>query len=1319
MDNYAKQIIDSQHLIDGKYTLKELVNLDSLRQIFEKFTSITGFTTGLVSYPEQEILISTGWRDICTKFHRVNPLSAQHCKESNVELTERLRELKNLNIRLCANGLYDGATPIIIRGVHIASLATGQALFEAPDIERFKRQAQTYGYPVDEYLTALGKVPVVSETQFRAALIFLSEIATMIVELGLQRIEEKELAKRLGKEVIERTQIEDLLRIQHNIAFSLSACPDRVCAAVQLIDAILSIEGIDCAGIYSVDARDGALSMLTQKGVSENFIKWVSIFAADSAEAELVRQGKPVYWKASEPYPQDIEAARYKEGLKAMAVIPVMYQGKAVLSLNIASHSCNEFSDKACAALEAIAAQIGGIVSRLRIEEDLGLHKAKLETILRVAPVGIGVMSRDRIILQVNDRVCEMSGYSREELIGRSTRILYASDEEYESVGREKFRQIEERGVGMVEARWRKKDGTMINVLLSSTPLVNGHSGAELTFTALDITESRSSQEQLQKSEELFRSIYEQSPLAIALFDAQGKQFHVNKAQWEIFGIADLESIRDYNLFNEIFMTQEIKERLYRGETVKFETRYDFEEIKRRHLYNTVRTGAIYIDLVIIPRKLSGYQGGLAGYLTQVQDITIRKQAVERLSLSEERYARAQEVANVATWDWDISTGVLHWSSTIDTLFGFRPGEFGRTYEAFLSCVHPEDRKSVVKSIRACLDEGRGFLIEHRVLWSNGSIRWIAETGDAIRDSSGKAIRMLGIVQDITERKTAQELSRKLSMVVEQNPSLVLISNTNGEIEYVNPRFCEITGFGYDEVIGKSPRILKSGYTPIEQYSRLWQTILEGKQWNGEMCNRKKNGELFWVYTSISAIKGKLGEVTHFIAVMEDVTVRKEYEKKIEHQANYDILTDLPNRVLAYDRLLQAITRAQRQHTAVAVMYLDLDKFKLINDTLGHSCGDELLVEVSKRLRSTLRESDTVARLSSDEFVIILPDLEFSSYADIVARKILDMFAAPFVLANHEVFVTIAIGVSVFPHDGDEVDVLMRNADAAMNKAKSEQRNTVRYFTQELNQISNERMEIATRLRYAVEKKELIVHYQPFFDSTSGVIHGVEALIRWKSEALGLIFPDRFISIAEETGVIVPIGRWVLHQACQDIKRWQQELGIDLKIAVNVSSYQLRDPNFLVTVKEVLGDTGLSPKDLELEITEHLLMDDAPAIKKLLDDLHALDLSLAIDDFGIGYSALSYLKKFPFNTLKIDRSFINDALKTQETRELTKAIISMAHGLKLRVIAEGVETQEQWDYLKSQNCDYVQGFYFSRAVPSQDLLKFIEKHKTGFSPANK
>jgi len=559
-------------------------------------------------------------------------------------------------------------------------------------------------------------------------------------------------------------------------------------------------------------------------------------------------------------------------------------------------------------------------------------------------------------------------------------------------------------------------------------------------------------------------------------------------------------------------------------------------------------------------------------------------------------------------------------------------------------------------------------------------------------------------VHDITLRKQNEQSLRLAAAVFDSSREAIIITSPDGIILRANPAFTAITGYQPEDVIGQNPKILASGQQSTEFYQNLWHTLLSTGQWQGEILNRRKNGELYPEWLSISSIRGPSGKIENFVAIFTDITERKRAEDKIIHQAYHDALTNLPNRVLFKDRLEQSLAFAHRmKHKKVAVLFIDLDRFKLINDSLGHDAGDQLLRQFAHLLRENVRESDTLARLGGDEFTILLPDADHVDEAMAVADKILTALKHPFDIGGQDIFVTVSIGISMYPDDGADADVLMKNADAAMYRVKAQGRSGFQVYTDALNLHSLRRLELENQLHKALEKNQLVLHYQPQFDLMQGNIRGVEALIRWQHPELGMISPAEFIPIAEETGLIVPIGAWVLETACKQAYAWKEAGFPDMVMSVNLSVRQFFREDIVSLVTQAIQDCCLMAHVLELEITESVAMEDVAYTIKTLESLAARGIHIAIDDFGTGYSSLSQLKKMPVGILKIDQSFIKDLTSDQDDAAIVDAVITMAHRLGLKVIAEGVESQAQLAHLREQQCDYAQGSLFSRPLPANEL----------------
>ncbi|MGD8573582.1 MAG: EAL domain-containing protein [Gammaproteobacteria bacterium] len=553
---------------------------------------------------------------------------------------------------------------------------------------------------------------------------------------------------------------------------------------------------------------------------------------------------------------------------------------------------------------------------------------------------------------------------------------------------------------------------------------------------------------------------------------------------------------------------------------------------------------------------------------------------------------------------------------------------------------------------------------------------------------------------EIAERRRTEAEMVKLSSALTQAADAVMVTNREGVIEYVNPAFESVTGFPADSVIGRQPNVLKSDQHDAIFFEQLWETILSGEVFRGVLINRKRDGSDYHEEKTITPLRDDNGEITHFVATGKDITDRIKVQEKLEFLAHHDPVTRLPNRVLLLDRLEQAVIRARRERSGVAVLFLDLDGFKAINDTVGHHAGDRFLTEVARRLQRCVREEDTVARLGGDEFAILLEGAHSHNAIETVTRKVLDDLAAPLILDDRELYATASIGISRFPRDGDDVHTLLRKADTAMYQAKETGKNTFTFYSRVAGSEESQRMELEQQLRRAVEHHQFEMYYQPQLSIHTGMVVGAEALIRWQHPDRGLIEPSRFIYVLEETGLIMEVGDWVVREACQQVRYWMDAGLPPLRVSVNLSSLQFGKRDLVGYIARVIDDTRISPRQLHVEITEGLLASNMESTIEILRKLTALGVSISVDDFGVGYSSLNYLKRFPINTLKIDQSFVRDVTTDPDDAAIIKAIIALAHSMKLDVIAEGVETVEQLEFLAGKGCHEVQGHLFGKPMPA-------------------
>ncbi len=819
-------------------------------------------------------------------------------------------------------------------------------------------------------------------------------------------------------------------------------------------------------------------------------------------------------------------------------------------------------------------------------------------------------------------------------------------------------------------------------IMLGGEPVLRG--------LMIDISDAKKTEESLRLSEGKFASVFAQCPDMLIIANlADGTLMEANAAFAEQIGL-DAAAVAGFTpselgIWGEPGAGPGMLERLRHGSV------RNLEMLFRR------KDGRTFCGLLSSePFDLDSTQA----VVVVVRDISQLKQSQQELQLSEEKFAKSfhsspdgliitrqrdgllvemnQGFVRMTGYEHEVA---LHQSS-LDL------GIWANPQERKQLLAHM-DRDGFVSDFRAHLRRKDG-----QILLCEISSRPLVIGDDAC---------MLTIARDITERQQMQEKLKLAATVFESTAEGVLITDTRQQINAVNRAFTEITGYSEQQAVGQTPRLLASGLHDSAFYAAMWYQLTAEGHWQGEISNRRKNGEIYPSWLTINAVRNRAGFITHFVAVFADISSLKHAQARLDYQAHHDPLTGLPNRTLFESRLQTALVQGQESHSLGAVLFLDLDRFKHINDSLGHPVGDLLLKGIALRLKENLRDIDTVARLGGDEFIILLPGLSQASDADAIAAKLLGCFSAPFQAGDHEFFMSASIGSCLFPTDGNDVATIVKNADAAMYRSKAKGRNRVESYTQDLTSQASARIALEQELRRAIERNELSLCYQPKISLSTQQLIGAEALIRWTHPSLGEVPPERFIQLAEENGMILQIGDWVLEQACQQLHHWNELYVPFGALSVNLAGAQLRQPTLLARIGQLLSRYELAPERLQLEITENFIMSQTEEALAVLHELKKLGVQLAIDDFGTGYSSLSYLKRLPLDTLKIDQSFVRGLPEDPHDAAIVRAIIALSRSMQLTAIAEGVETPEQQQFLTDEGCEQIQGYLISMPLPPDEF----------------
>ncbi|HET9700904.1 MAG TPA: EAL domain-containing protein [Burkholderiales bacterium] len=1002
--------------------------------------------------------------------------------------------------------------------------------------------------------------------------------------------------------------------------------------------------------------------------------------------------------------------------------------------------------------------QLDGVTTDITEATQVGDELHRLRRAMDQSPTALMLTGTDGRIEYVNARFCQLTGYSPEEALAATPRVLKSGLNE-PAVYEELWRTLRSGETWSGEVFNRRKSGELYWEHNEIAP-VRDAAGVITHFLAVkeDISGRRYAEQALGESERLFRSALNNIPDMFLIYGPDRRIRFVNDRVLAATGFTEQQMIgcRDEELFDPEHTSgylPALRQAIESGAPASAECALLFRAGVRMDLamsfmpvlsqrrevmqvlcvaHDVTRLQEHAASLNRVNRSLR-MLSGCSQALVHAPDeeelldsvcwtmLNLGGYDVVAVALARDDAARSVDIAMQAARE-PVDPELLRFSWGLDPL-GLGPaGTAIRTGRPAVSAdlaadphAAPWQAAAARHRLRACAAlplMNQGATIGAVIIYGSQGVRFDEREVDLLRELADDL--SFGIItrRAAVARKRAEEQLRLRDRVIESSSNGILINDLtrpNNPIIYVNPAFERMTGYSAGEAIGRNPRFLIRTDRDQPGLERIRIALREKCEGRAALRSYHKDGTMFWVELSMSPVRNESGEATHFVTILNDITERQFYQEELEHQAYHDALTGLANRNLLPDRIRQAILHAHRSKQNVAVLLLDLDHFKLVNDSMGHAVGDSLLMAVAERLSAAVREGDTVARIGGDEFVVVIADAQREDHITLATQRIIDSVAEPVLIKGKELSLSASIGVSLYPRDGTDAETLLKNADVAMYRAKEQGRNNYQFYTPEMNARLAERVNMVSGLRHALSRNEFRLYYQPLVDVRHGDIVGLEVLTRWHHPQRGVVSPSVFIPVTEETGLIRPLGEWVLQNACEQGRAWR-DMGLpEIVVAVNLSANQFRQKNLVAMVQQALRDTGMDPGQLELELTESVMMYNVDEVLGTLRDLKGLGVRISLDDFGTGYSSLSYLKRFPIDKLKIDRSFVRDVITNPEDAAIARAVIAMAHSLDMRVVAEGVETAAQLDFLRANHCDQFQGFFYAEALSAAESTELLRR----------